>query len=359
MTLNQLALEMWERLGYKEIDTSVLSRVLKGKRLLRLKQLNVLCQVLNISKFEKEKIENALFAELNERYGFSGDIFRGTNELFTDFIKDNLEKIKIVRAKDQPLLAKQWSEELYDRINERLLYITNENLRKELKRFICQLLLEKRDCIQITSPLKEISKKPFEISNEIKSIGKELGDSNLLNLSYCIDGNTFYILKKYREAEKLFEAGIKKIDYQDYNTSIISSRALALTYAYLKKEREFKEFKKKLINIMPVVPEGYKLLIIEGLARGEGILGNSREGNRLLEKGWNIINKQGSKNKDYIIHRKIQLIRTNLEIKSVLKYNKDKNYLEKIGKEGIFLTDQFGYYRYKPILKELMNKVLK
>lgn len=32
LTLNQLALEMWERLDYQGIDVSVLSRVIGGRR---------------------------------------------------------------------------------------------------------------------------------------------------------------------------------------------------------------------------------------------------------------------------------------------------------------------------------------
>lgn len=33
MNLNQLAMEMWEKMGYGGVDASVLSRVLKGERL--------------------------------------------------------------------------------------------------------------------------------------------------------------------------------------------------------------------------------------------------------------------------------------------------------------------------------------
>ena len=49
MTLNQLAITMWERLGFKEIDASVLSRVINGERLFTIKQLEVFCEIVKIN----------------------------------------------------------------------------------------------------------------------------------------------------------------------------------------------------------------------------------------------------------------------------------------------------------------------
>ncbi len=48
MTLNQLALAMWERLGYQGVDASVLSRVINGERLLTPRQLEVFCEILKL-----------------------------------------------------------------------------------------------------------------------------------------------------------------------------------------------------------------------------------------------------------------------------------------------------------------------
>jgi hypothetical protein len=76
MSLNQLAWEMWERLGYKEIDPSVISRVLKGERVFNFKQLFVFTQVLNIDSREKEKLKKALYEELAHRYGLEEDFFK-------------------------------------------------------------------------------------------------------------------------------------------------------------------------------------------------------------------------------------------------------------------------------------------
>lgn len=64
LSLNQLSLEMWERLGCSQIDPSVLSRVMKGKRLFSFRQLRVFCDLLDIPQFER----NNLFKNLEEDY---------------------------------------------------------------------------------------------------------------------------------------------------------------------------------------------------------------------------------------------------------------------------------------------------
>jgi len=64
LSLNQLSLEMWERLGCSQIDPSVLSRVMKGKRLFSFRQLRVFCDLLDIPQLDR----NNLFKNLEEDY---------------------------------------------------------------------------------------------------------------------------------------------------------------------------------------------------------------------------------------------------------------------------------------------------
>src|SRR3989344_866256 len=50
MTLNQLAMEMWERSGYQGVDQSALSRILNGKRLFTFHQLQVFSEILQLTE---------------------------------------------------------------------------------------------------------------------------------------------------------------------------------------------------------------------------------------------------------------------------------------------------------------------
>lgn len=68
MTLNKLAWEMWEELGCKEIDPSVLSRVVNGERLLTFEQLLIFIQILGISQENKSLLTEALFLDISGRF---------------------------------------------------------------------------------------------------------------------------------------------------------------------------------------------------------------------------------------------------------------------------------------------------
>jgi len=54
LSLNKLALAMWEQSEFCGIDASILSKVLSGKRLFTPLQLNVFCKVLNIKHGDRE-----------------------------------------------------------------------------------------------------------------------------------------------------------------------------------------------------------------------------------------------------------------------------------------------------------------
>jgi hypothetical protein len=73
MTLNQLALEMWEKEGCRGVDASVVSRVISGERLFTYPQLLVFFKIMNLSKTEKIKLENSLLLSLGLRFGIKED----------------------------------------------------------------------------------------------------------------------------------------------------------------------------------------------------------------------------------------------------------------------------------------------
>jgi len=69
MTLNQLALEMWENLEGREIDSSVLSKVINGKRLFSFKQLRIFCDLLKLPQFERNHLFKSLSKDLLSKFG--------------------------------------------------------------------------------------------------------------------------------------------------------------------------------------------------------------------------------------------------------------------------------------------------
>lgn len=95
MTLNRLAWEMWERLGYRQIDPSVISRVLKGERLFSPKQLGIFCEILGIRKTSRQILLNELLLDLNLRFGLDTSYFDLGNRAFINLLSDDLKRFMV------------------------------------------------------------------------------------------------------------------------------------------------------------------------------------------------------------------------------------------------------------------------
>ena len=69
LSLNQFALVLWETSSTCGVDSSVLSKVLNGKRLFTAYQLHVFCQALNLKRSEREYLFHCLFKDQSLRGG--------------------------------------------------------------------------------------------------------------------------------------------------------------------------------------------------------------------------------------------------------------------------------------------------
>lgn len=70
LTLNQLANLLWEKEGLRGIDPSALSRIISGERNFTLKQIDIFCEVLSLSKKESLQLKLALEADILAKHGF-------------------------------------------------------------------------------------------------------------------------------------------------------------------------------------------------------------------------------------------------------------------------------------------------
>src|ERR1035437_1804737 len=70
LSLNEFALVLWEKSNSSGIDSSILSKVLSGKRLFTPLQLNVFCNLLKLDVKDKEYLFYSLNKDYNIRHGF-------------------------------------------------------------------------------------------------------------------------------------------------------------------------------------------------------------------------------------------------------------------------------------------------
>lgn len=69
ISLQEMALHMWQELGFKKVDVSVLSRVLSGEREFTPQQLFMFCKILNLPTEEVEHLFHSLTLDYWKRDG--------------------------------------------------------------------------------------------------------------------------------------------------------------------------------------------------------------------------------------------------------------------------------------------------
>jgi len=74
LSLNKLALAMWEESSSCGLDASILSKVINGKRLFTPRQLSIFCKILNIKNKDREFLFYCLHKDQSLKDGVSFDI---------------------------------------------------------------------------------------------------------------------------------------------------------------------------------------------------------------------------------------------------------------------------------------------
>ncbi len=85
-SLNKVALVLWEDLGGKAMDASVLSRVLSGKRLFTGVQLHAFCRLLDLSDHDRENLSECLRQDCNARFGLT----QGEVTISSSFVRETI-----------------------------------------------------------------------------------------------------------------------------------------------------------------------------------------------------------------------------------------------------------------------------
>lgn len=100
ISFQEIAMRMWQELGYTKIDPSVLSRVLSGKRVFTPQQLLILCNVLNLKHVEMEYLFHCLTLDHWEREGVSiKQVFLPTQGI-VELLEAYIQEAAIVKKRD-------------------------------------------------------------------------------------------------------------------------------------------------------------------------------------------------------------------------------------------------------------------
>ncbi|NMB57432.1 hypothetical protein GYA19_05875 [Candidatus Beckwithbacteria bacterium] len=347
MTLNQLAFSMWEKLGYKEIDASVLSRVISGERLFTQRQLNVFCSILKIKKQKALYLKEALLLDIYKKYNLEINHYFLV-DLPTEKI---LKKIAEYRWSGDYGISNELTDILLDRFRSLKTKMLFSPYSRKFFDTYGKILLEKCYNNMLLSPNKVVYHEKI-VTYELREIGEILKKKNFIGLSYFVEGEAYYIAEKYDRSFPIIYNALDLI--KDQNTRIEAVRVAILNTAYLNLEKKYKEITAlaaKIFNYHKILLSP-TLSFIEGLGRAQGIL-KMQEALNTIEEAEEIYKKSKSEE----VFRLIQFDRSRLEILKRTK-QKDKNYFEKVGKRGLNLAENYGYYRYITKIREMMNKTI-
>lgn len=137
-SLNKFALEMWEAQNFSQIDASVLSRVINGKRVFTIPQLEIFCSLLHLPQIERDFLLFCLQKDYCSREKiYIDDFYVSKTEVFT-IMKDLL----FLASNTQGRKNEQSTDIISNRIDAllKVLFVTKHSLieKKELQRVFMQ-----------------------------------------------------------------------------------------------------------------------------------------------------------------------------------------------------------------------------
>lgn len=362
MSLNQLALEMWERLGYRGADSSTISRVIGGDRLFTKTQLYCFCSVLNIRSLQKAKLEDLLIESLVKRMGLNPNM--GKLELQSDFVKilkSSLLEIRKYKDTGQVLLAEDWIDSTSGVLEERIRDTFNIELRSRLQEIYAQFLLEANEVALLSRPVETCFQYVVNNSKRIVKVANELRRPEYLCMARMNIADSYYINHAYEGAVINFRKSLTLLDQFSKSSCLVSEwnplRQFAISLAYLGKGTEYLRIKKLLFRKIDHKDHKNTFTTYEGLIRAEAALGNSKKVKTFIVKSATALGeiKKSSEQAGEIFE--IFLIRSELEAGKLLKV-KSPNYFDKVGKKAIKQAEKYSYLRHKKVITRLMGGLL-
>lgn len=281
LTLNGLSVLMWEILEYKEIDSSVLSRVIHGHRLFTYRQLEAFCKALFLQEIERMELKYALSQDILLRSNINTDSFRVANSIF-DFARESYGYIpnilRFLRKDGHPkevIFLSQIFENIFD---------VRSYLQSRDKKILGKIYNEKSRAFGETASPQRVLSLMGELNKKAIMFGEETNDREILDMAYMNVGGAYYVARRWRDSSLFLESRFKKVSRK---TQLEFARTLLLDYAYQKDYSRFKETLGKTIKIMYKDSGSSHVIlasIYEAIARSLSIFGFTKEARNILEE---------------------------------------------------------------------------
>lgn len=355
MTLNQLAWEMWERLGYQGVDPSVLSRVLKAERLFTTKQFETFCETLDLSSLEKSQLKQALYRDLSAKFGIKEGFFEEGRRYFIDLVEDNLNKIKQVREKDSLDLAAQWIGQIWERSIKELPK-TRSFRRNKLLNLLSQILIERKRTLFVTFKTDSLPQDFLELPVHLIHIGEEIRNNEVLGVGYAALANILVHNRKYEDSIRANKIAIDLLG--DETEKAVSLSRIGIAFAKLGKEKDYLNVKRNLNKQLRLYSDDTKCYVMQAMAQAEAYLGLFSVAEKSLSSGWDIYFQELAQSQSYVQTRRLQLIRSEILRLSLMSGYRQRSKMQDWVEQGVVLAQSMGLkVRHEDDVTKLSNTV--
>ncbi|MBI2051488.1 hypothetical protein HYT33_01870 [Candidatus Roizmanbacteria bacterium] len=353
---------MWERLGYRGIDASVVSRVLNGVRLFTPRQLEVFCEVLALPEREKEKLEYALYLDQVKKYGVSLPLSSQINYDILDLFDSLLDKALDYRLKGKNDDQESIANITHTYIQKSLHIVKKASLRKKLLEQLGTVLFLKGNALGATGLPNVIVDEAVKIVSQLITIAKqnknpvyEAYGNIILAGAYYVAGNYSYSFR----AKSLYGRSINQAQrafqlLPDSNhEKLFALRNIIACMIYLRDKQDFINLKKTALNQLPQTNPTHFLnglnlfnIISEGVAIFH--LSDPLKIKELASKHFNA-GLEGRR-----IHE-VSEVRSDLEMSIAIK-TKDKSYLTTKVERALQIAKEENYVRHYKHINKLASQ---
>lgn len=243
-SLNQFAFDLWEKMDYKSVDASLISRVINSKRLFNYHQLEAFCKLLRLDNSAKKKLFKSMLKDIINRHSLTDvhdRLFKENNpeNLDSKLIHRMTSSLHILREEGYPNdvidLAHLYRQIINDRLSTTLTrneknYLTTLTLVEEARAY-GETLSNPYACLQ----MNKINLRTTLLLNESKD--QEINDMVHMNV-----GGLLYLQTKWNSSISYLTRHYSRL--QQHN-KLDFLRTLILNYTF---SNDFTNFKRTLIQ---------------------------------------------------------------------------------------------------------------
>jgi len=357
-SLNQLALSMWERLGFKQIDASVLSRVLKGERLLTAPQLKVFCRLLGLSKNE----EDYLFACLQQDYDARLDLYAGTTHISSSLAEDLIKELtknafETFYQGDYDALDKKY--ELIQQLAGFYL-LSNQDEKMIGEALGLNLYLKGRTIANGELPSRVVDK-VYPIFNQLIKMSQTSHSKLLYGYAHVLLCTAYYLAGGYSNSSakhrfysisiKLAKKAVDSLPEDDHE-SFFALRSMVASACYIHDQATILYVAKRAEEAIPKQPkENYINTLHLSITLSKGLAATNASNPFSIQEFVTNHFKRSLANTGVY---EVSAIKEEVDTLLLLK-TQDNGYIQRRSKEGLDLANEYNFSRQKKYFNRLLR----